>query len=237
MRAAPSPSSWSSAETLPVPARWHPLALCIVLGAFGCAESSTVGEDGPGRDASVGDGMGTGDDGDDGDRGDDDDDDLDGGPGGDDDDDDGRDAGTDCDAGAEGDFDGGPCDGADGDDPDAGARPCPEEGCDDLGFAGSALPACCPTDGSGCGYDLTGVAALAGLNASEVSCLPTEHPGSGDDSCPSRMVLGVVSLGGCCLPSGECGFLANLSGLGLPNLGCVDYAAFAGAGTPDDCTP
>jgi len=79
-------------------------------------------------------------------------------------------------------------------------------------------------------------ATLLELEASEVACVATDQPGDLDSSCPDRSLL-TLTFSGCCRPSGECGFLADLSGLGFPSLGCVACDAFDGAGTPGSCTP
>jgi hypothetical protein len=89
-----------------------------------------------------------------------------------------------------------------------------------MGIAG-ALEPCCTNDGE-CGVDL---GALTGMS----SCVQQNAPGDLDPSCPELDVMGMFTIPGCCMPSGQCGVRIVM----LAPLGCVDpdeLGGFLGGG-------
>lgn len=112
---------------------------------------------------------------------------------------------------------------------DEDSGPIPVLVCSDVVCAPVAAPVpttpCCTDEGL-CGVDLGPL--------SMDRCLPLNAPGDVTEDCPEIDIMG-VRLPGCCTPSGECGGLDTLLGLGCT---LVDESpAMCGDGPFDGGTP
>lgn len=110
----------------------------------------------------------------------------------------------------------------------------------DITLLSTSLPACCPTGTTDkCGLDLSLLSAV-GITPPD-PCVEKNQPGNADTSCPPITFQSVVTLDGCCTPSGNCGYLANdlVGGQVQLGLGCVDPSSlgFTPEGGLTTCTP
>lgn len=99
---------------------------------------------------------------------------------------------------------------------------CGETLCRDMLVGDIVLSPCC-SGGDACGLDLTPIDYLPIQNG----CAELRQPGSQDTDCPSYSLddpVAPMDLPGCCMPSGQCGVVANLVLVG--NFGCVDPRDF-----------
>lgn len=143
---------------------------------------------------------------------------------------------------SDGDGDGGEADGGSlqlvftGEGVDCGEERCRTAEVGDFMFTGC----CASEEASTCGLDLSGVGVLIGLVMP--GCEPLDRAGSEDDSCDASPPLQAaipdvdgISLPGCCQAQGQCGYFANLQGIGF---GCVSPTRFGfDEGAPCDFEP
>jgi len=96
-------------------------------------------------------------------------------------------------------------------------------------------PCCSAEDPATCGVDASEWAAMyQGLRA---ACLQLEAPGAPDPACPTPPFViphGETTLPGCCLPTGRCGAIVDLTTFGGPFLGCQ---SLSDPTSPSPCTP
>ncbi|MCB9585165.1 MAG: hypothetical protein H6718_07190 [Polyangiaceae bacterium] len=113
-----------------------------------------------------------------------------------------------------------------------GSVMCGTENCNDYSILGFNIPACCP-DGidNQCGVDVSQAEQFIGITG----CVQENAPGDLDSSCPAYSPVAQLSFPGCCLPSGVCGNVADISAFGGPNMGCVDINAATDAGASQPC--
>ncbi len=113
-----------------------------------------------------------------------------------------------------------------------GSVMCGTENCTDYNIFTFNIPACCP-DGidNKCGVDVSQAEQFIGITG----CVEENAPGDPDSSCPTYAPVQQVSFPGCCLPSGVCGNVLDISSFGGPNMGCVDVNAATDAGASQPC--
>jgi MYXO-CTERM domain-containing protein len=118
----------------------------------------------------------------------------------------------------------------------AGSLTCGNKTCDGWTIGGLVtIPPCCtgPQDQK-CGALITSQVAAYGVPE---GCHEIDQPGNTACACPD-MQTPLMDLPGCCRnASSTCGVFADLSGLGGPNMGCVDPSLVTEGGTPVQCTP
>ncbi|MEZ4369499.1 MAG: hypothetical protein R3B07_01680 [Polyangiaceae bacterium] len=113
-----------------------------------------------------------------------------------------------------------------------GSVMCGTANCNDYSIFTFNIPACCP-DGveNKCGVDVSQAEQFIGITG----CVEENAPGDPDSSCPVFAPVAQVSFPGCCLPSGVCGNVLDISSFGGPNMGCVDVNAATDAGASQPC--
>ena len=110
---------------------------------------------------------------------------------------------------------------------------CGPTTCDDVDIMGFiTLEGCCDEiNTENCGLDLSPAAGFINVPP---GCTELNQPGDVDASCPDVAfdVMGIaLDFVGCCLPTGMCGVVADLSLVGV-NFGCVNAADFTDTPPP-----
>jgi hypothetical protein len=117
---------------------------------------------------------------------------------------------------------------------------CGEALCRDVLLGDIHLPPCCAdAEREACGYDLAPIDYLPVQDG----CKELRQPGTIDQDCPGMAFddpVAPMDLPGCCMPSGQCGVVADILLVG--NFGCVDPREFLTdvMNVPDDlpaCVP
>jgi MYXO-CTERM domain-containing protein len=128
--------------------------------------------------------------------------------------------------------------GAAGDGGYAGQLSCGNKTCSGWSVGGAiSIPACCSGQNQNkCGAFVTDQLASFGLPP---GCHEIDQVGKLGCDCPSLPLdtpIGPIELPGCCREAGStCGVVADLSGYGGPNMGCIDPSVVDG-GTANPCS-
>jgi hypothetical protein len=115
---------------------------------------------------------------------------------------------------------------------------CKAESCTGYSVAGFAIDPCCAgADKDKCGVDIN--QQIADTIGIKPGCFELNQAGKDDNDCPPLTGVPVIgTLPSCCnTAKSQCSFKADLSGLGGPNIGCVDPSNLppSEAGPPAAC--
>jgi hypothetical protein len=116
---------------------------------------------------------------------------------------------------------------------------CGSDTCKPYSVVIAELPPCCAGSGKDkCGVELD--ESIAGTIGIQAGCFELNQAGNADPSCPPLTGVPVIgSLPGCCnAAASQCSYQVDISGLGGPNMGCVDPKNVPNdGGTPTSCIP
>nr|HMR11866.1 hypothetical protein [Polyangiaceae bacterium] len=120
-----------------------------------------------------------------------------------------------------------------------GSISCGATQCPSYVVAGLITMSACCASPQKCGaiVDATIGGLLGGMPQ---GCYETGQAGNPDCGCPSHtfnnpITQGQATFPGCCQPSGNCGYVIDVSGQSGPNIGC--QLATWGSGQGKTCTP